>query len=67
MQQALHEQQYKGEVSLHRVWIERLLAEYYDPMYTHQRVSKAERIVFVGDRAAVMDYLQHLKLGFADE
>ncbi|MEA3299016.1 MAG: tRNA 2-selenouridine(34) synthase MnmH [Pseudomonadota bacterium] len=49
----------RGEgVDLHRAWIAGLLAEYYDPMYAFQRDSKAGRIVFSGDQAAVVDYLR---------
>lgn len=63
MQQALDEQRLHGELGLHRVWIERLLAEYYDPMYAHQRQSKAARIVFAGDKTAVTAYLQQVVAG----
>jgi len=57
MQQALEEQQRSGDISLHRVWIEGLLHEYYDPMYASQREKKAARIVFSGPQDAVVDYL----------
>lgn len=58
MQAALDEQQRSGQVDLHRGWIEGLLHEYYDPMYAYQRESKASRIEFAGDQAAVVDYLR---------
>jgi tRNA 2-selenouridine synthase len=61
MQQALDEQQKLGETGLHRVWIKRLLLEYYDPMYAHQRESKADRIVFMGNHTAVMEYLGQIE------
>jgi tRNA 2-selenouridine synthase len=32
--------------------------EYYDPMYAYQRDSKAPRIEFSGDHAAVLEYLR---------
>ncbi|WNW13257.1 tRNA 2-selenouridine(34) synthase MnmH [Pseudomonas sp. DTU_2021_1001937_2_SI_NGA_ILE_001] len=57
MQAALDEQRRSGAVDLHRAWIEGLLREYYDPMYAYQRDSKAERIEFVGDQQAVVEYL----------
>ena len=41
----------------HEAWIEYLLREYYDPMYDYQLNKKSERIVFRGERGAVMDYL----------
>ncbi|NQD94703.1 tRNA 2-selenouridine(34) synthase MnmH [Pseudomonas sp. CrR25] len=58
MDQALLEQQGQGVVDLHRAWIEALLVEYYDPMYAFQRESKAGRIEFVGEQAAVLAYLR---------
>ncbi|OEO26250.1 tRNA 2-selenouridine(34) synthase MnmH [Pseudomonas sp. J237] len=59
MQQALLEQETQGDVSLHRQWIETLLVEYYDPMYVFQRENKAGRIEFVGEQAAIVEFLQH--------
>lgn len=57
MESALHSQQATGQIDAHRQWIEALLSEYYDPMYAYQRDSKAQRIEFTGDHAAVTDYL----------
>lgn len=58
LQAALAEQARSGEVQLHRLWIALLLREYYDPIYVHQRHSKATRIVFSGDQDAVVNYLR---------
>ncbi|OZI38554.1 tRNA 2-selenouridine(34) synthase MnmH [Bordetella genomosp. 10] len=58
MDAALAEQTRSGDVQGHRAWIEALLTGYYDPMYRHQRESKADRIVFAGDAAAVLAYLR---------
>lgn len=58
MQAALAQQQGSGSVDLHRRWIEGLLREYYDPMYAFQRESKAGRIEFAGEQAAVVAYLR---------
>lgn len=58
MQQALDEQAAEGKVDTHRGWIAGLLNEYYDPMYAFQRESKAARVVFAGEQAAVIDYLK---------
>ncbi|MDF3195035.1 tRNA 2-selenouridine(34) synthase MnmH [Pseudomonas sp. 1928-m] len=60
MQTALDEQR-SGAVALHRDWIAGLLREYYDPMYAYQRESKAARIEFAGDQAAVIAYLTERK------
>lgn len=58
MDQALLEQGAGIGVDTHRGWIEALLVEYYDPMYVFQRESKAGRIEFVGEQAAVVEFLQ---------
>lgn len=58
MDLALAEQVRSGSIESHRAWIEPLLKEYYDPMYGHQRRLKASRIVFSGDRTAVLAYLR---------
>jgi len=58
MDAALAEQARSGDVEGHRAWIESLLTGYYDPMYRHQRQSKADRIIFTGDEGAVLAYLQ---------
>lgn len=58
MDQALQEQASKGSVDTHRDWIEALLVEYYDPMYVYQRQNKAGRIEFVGEQAAVVEFLR---------
>jgi tRNA 2-selenouridine synthase len=58
MQAALAEQMRSGAVDMHRAWIDILLREYYDPIYAYQRESKASRIEFAGEQAAVLDYLK---------
>jgi tRNA 2-selenouridine synthase len=58
MQEALAEQRDSGRVDGHRAWISVLMRQYYDPMYAYQRQSRAERVVFEGERAAVLDYLR---------
>jgi tRNA 2-selenouridine synthase len=58
MDDALAVQLATAQVDAHRQWIEVLLNEYYDPMYAYQRDSKAGRIEFAGDHAAVREYLQ---------
>ena len=47
----------EGDPEQHRGWIERLLVDYYDPMYDYQLSSRSDLIVFRGDRAAVRDWL----------
>lgn len=60
MRQALDSQQRSGDVQAHRGWIEGLLRDYYDPMYAYQRQAKEERIVFAGDKEAVIGYLNEV-------
>jgi len=51
-----------GKPDVHRAWIERLLGDYYDPMYNYQIAQKKERVLFRGDRQAVQAFLQQIKL-----
>lgn len=54
---ALARQKDHGDHALHRDWIVALVRDYYDPMYAYQRRLRADRIVFQGDRCAVLEYL----------
>lgn len=47
-----------GDVDHHRIWIEMLLRDYYDPMYAYQLAGKKDRIVFQGDRRSVLEYVE---------
>ena len=58
MVKALEQQQTHGDVALHRDWIAVLMRDYYDPMYLYQRQSRTDRIVFQGDKPAVLAYLR---------
>ncbi len=49
-----------GESRDHDAWIERLLIDYYDPMYSHQLEEKTDRIVFRGEEAAVDEFVEAL-------
>ena len=57
MADALTAQRLSGAVDGHRLWIELLLREYYDPMYAHQKANKACRIVASGDADQLHDFL----------
>lgn len=57
MTAALAEQAASGSVAGHCAWISLLLCEYYDPMYVHQKASKAGRILMTGDAAALHQFL----------
>ncbi|WP_456432730.1 tRNA 2-selenouridine(34) synthase MnmH [Nitratifractor sp.] len=58
---AWEEQRRTGNPEGHKAWIRALLEEYYDPMYDWQIERKKERIVFRGDRKAVLEYLASLR------
>ncbi len=57
MEQALRQQLSNGDMSAHREWIERLLTEYYDPMYDYQLNKKRDHVCFEGTQSEVISYL----------
>tara|TARA_R110002094_G_C4896488_1_gene210040 strand:+ start:279 stop:1409 length:1131 start_codon:yes stop_codon:yes gene_type:complete len=56
MQAALDHQLTQGETELHRVWIEAMLSQYYDPMYDYQLGKKSERVLFRGCQTEVIEW-----------
>jgi tRNA 2-selenouridine synthase len=48
----------RGELEAFRAGIRILLQEYYDPLYDHQLQQYRDSIVFSGERAEVLDWLQ---------
>ncbi len=52
---AIHQK--TGDTSAHKVWIEMLLREYYDPMYDYQIEKGDIPIAFEGNYAEVLAYL----------
>jgi tRNA 2-selenouridine synthase len=58
LEEALGEQSASGSFEAHRLWIEYLLGEYYDPMYLHQRSQKGHRGIFSGNMEEVRAYIQ---------
>jgi tRNA 2-selenouridine synthase len=54
---ACRHQRMSGDASRHEAWIERLLREYYDPMYDYQIARKTALIVCRGDCAGVREFL----------
>jgi tRNA 2-selenouridine synthase len=48
MDQALITNNHEEAREIHRAWIEKLLTNYYDPMYDYQLEKKAQRLVFRG-------------------
>jgi tRNA 2-selenouridine synthase len=45
--------------ALHRQWIERLLCDYYDPMYEYQMNKKLNRVVYRGSRDEFLAWASH--------
>ena len=58
MDDAIQQQRTNDTREHHKDWIGAMLVEYYDPMYDYQLAKKTERIVFRGDDASVLAYLQ---------
>ena len=54
------EQHRRGDSSGHERWIETLLRDYYDPMYSYQIEQKKERVIYSGRPDDVVDYLNSL-------
>jgi tRNA 2-selenouridine synthase len=60
--------QFQGEgFATHRVWIEKLLRYYYDPMYAYQLEKKVHRIVFRGDHDEFLGWAAHLQFKKVDD
>ena len=50
--------QHTDDFASHRQWLNALTVDYYDPMYSYQLGKKQERVLFRGDRAEVMEWLE---------
>lgn len=61
IKQLLHIAHENGEPEQHKAWIEQLLHDYYDPMYDYQIQNKSSAVVFKGNAAEVLGYLQSLE------
>ncbi len=53
---AFAEQVLSGDMAGHREWIAFLLEHYYDPMYEYQLQQRDGRVLFRGDREAVINW-----------
>ena len=60
MEQALTHNDPAESEALHRQWIERLLSEYYDPMYEYQINKKLDRVIYRGSREEFLAWASHL-------
>lgn len=57
MDVALAEQARSGDEQGHRQWLQRMLVEYYDPMYDYQRDKRQRKVEKTGNFAEILDYL----------
>jgi tRNA 2-selenouridine synthase len=60
MESAIKQQRSNNDLLYHRLWIERLLSNYYDPMYEYQLNKKNHRIVFRGNKTEFQNWSSHL-------
>jgi tRNA 2-selenouridine synthase len=58
LEQALQQQLNHADTSAHRLWIEPLLRDYYDPMYDYMLQQRNGPILFQGSREQVQHWLQ---------
>ncbi len=61
LNEALHQQFDQQDNNAHRVWIEKLLRHYYDPMYEFQLEKKLHRIVFRGNGEEFLNWAGRLQ------
>lgn len=62
MSAAIDHQRHSDETGAHRGWIYALLSEYYDPMYDYQIKRNETRVIFTGNREAIVYYLRDMGL-----
>tara|TARA_B110000858_G_scaffold194792_2_gene249877 strand:+ start:208 stop:1311 length:1104 start_codon:yes stop_codon:yes gene_type:complete len=60
MEQALNHDDPAESEALHRKWIERLLRDYYDPMYEYQMNKKLNRVIYRGCREEFLAWASHI-------
>ncbi len=62
VQLALNEHQNSNSFDGFLPIVKSLLVDYYDPMYHYQIQQKLDRVIFKGNRQAVLDYIQQLSI-----
>ena len=58
LEQALSAQQQTGDINLHRLWIARLLTDYYDPMYQYQLQKRSLPVLMRGNATELSKWWQ---------
>lgn len=57
-----YEKQLKScQNNFHKIWVEVLLKEYYDPMYNYQLKNNKEKIIFKGNHKEVLSFFRDYK------
>ena len=56
LEQALTVQQQSGDIQLHRLWIARLLTDYYDPMYQYQLKKRGLPVLMRGNATELQQW-----------
>lgn len=51
----------RNEIQSNKIWIEKLLDYYYDPLYLRSFDRRQAKVLFTGSRNAVIEYLKTLK------
>ncbi|OQY09184.1 MAG: tRNA 2-selenouridine(34) synthase MnmH [Fusobacteriia bacterium 4572_132] len=59
LNQAFEEEKKTGRKEKHKMWIKKLLKEYYDPMYQYQMKNTTKNIVFRGNNEEILEYLKN--------
>ena len=55
---AFEQQKLHGDLEAHKVWVESLLTDYYDPMYDYQIEKSPIPVVFRGNDKEVIEYIK---------
>ena len=63
METALAAHEAHDDAQGHRLWIEALLKDYYDPMYEYQMKKRQSQVLFSGDPGAVAEYIRRFSNG----
>lgn len=56
--EAYEKQQISNKNDWHKIWVEVLLKDYYDPMYNYQLKNNSKKIIFKGNSQEVLEYLK---------
>lgn len=55
------EQNNNGNLDKHKLWVAKLLKDYYDPMYRYQMDNNNSKMIFKGNENEVLRFIEHLE------